>query len=78
MSELGAGGFGQVWKAWDENLRVDVAVKALFVPREGSPQEQADRTRRAIREARNAAQLRTHPNIVSVHDVIRRKGSRGS
>ncbi|MFE3685961.1 serine/threonine-protein kinase [Streptomyces sp. NPDC059095] len=74
VSELGAGGFGQVWKAWDENLRVDVAVKALFVPREGSPQEQADRTRRAIREARNAAQLRTHPNIVSVHDVITEEG----
>nr|WP_225953665.1 serine/threonine-protein kinase [Kibdelosporangium phytohabitans] len=70
ISELGAGGFGRVWKAHDETLNVYVAVKELRLPRASSPAEQAERTTRAAREARNAAALRDHPNIVAVHDVV--------
>lgn len=70
VSELGAGGFGRVWKARDENLRVDVAVKAVSLTQAGSAEEQAERVARAEREARHAAQLRTHPNVVAVHDVV--------
>ncbi|MEV6753327.1 protein kinase [Streptomyces sp. NPDC051214] len=67
---LGAGGMGRVWQAHDEQLRTDVAVKELFLPSELSPVDRAHRLERAIREARNAARLRDHPNIVSVHDVV--------
>ncbi|MGW9046966.1 serine/threonine-protein kinase [Streptomyces lydicus] len=69
VSELGAGGFGRVWKARDETLRVDVAVKAVSLTRARSAEERAERVARAEREARHAAQLRTHPNVVAVHDV---------
>lgn len=70
ISELGSGGFGRVWKAHDETLDVHVAVKELRLPRASSPAEQSERLTRAAREARNAAALRDHPNIVAVHDVI--------
>ncbi|MEV6035483.1 serine/threonine-protein kinase [Nonomuraea sp. NPDC052116] len=70
VSELGSGGFGRVWKAHDETLRVDVAVKELWLPPVMAEDEKADRLARATREARNAARLRDHPNIVGVHDVV--------
>ena len=72
--ELGAGGFGRVWRARDETLDVDVAIKELrLVP--GMPAaEQAERLARATREARNAARLRKHENIVAIHDVVDEDG----
>ena len=69
-SPLASGGFGRIWKARDENLHVDVAVKEVLLSQAGTPQEREDRLARATREARHAAQLRNHPNIVSVHDVV--------
>lgn len=70
LADLGSGGFGRVWKAHDEALNVDVAIKEIWLTRTSSPTEQAERLARAVREARNAARLRDHPNIVGVHDVI--------
>ncbi|MEV1168116.1 serine/threonine-protein kinase [Nonomuraea sp. NPDC049784] len=74
VSELGSGGFGRVWGAHDETLRVDVAVKELWLPPVMAEDEKADRLARATREARNAARLRDHPNIVGVHDVLVENG----
>ncbi|GEB57210.1 hypothetical protein GCM10017674_78100 [Streptomyces gardneri] len=70
VSELGSGGFGRVWKAYDETLCIDVAVKELWLFPMMSEDERAQRLARATREARNAARLRDHPNIVGVHDVV--------
>ncbi|RSS36390.1 serine/threonine protein kinase, partial [Streptomyces sp. WAC07061] len=66
---LGAGGMGRVWKAYDVQLDTHVAVKELLLPSGPSAPDPADRLERAIREARSAARLRDHPNVVTVHDV---------
>ncbi|WP_409464529.1 serine/threonine-protein kinase [Amycolatopsis sp. GA6-003] len=70
IGELGSGGFGRVWRARDESLDVSVAVKEMRLPPSSSDAEHADRLKRAEREARHAARLRDHPNIVAVHDVV--------
>jgi len=70
VAELGSGGFGRVWRARDEALDVDVAIKELRLLPGMSPAEQADRLARATREARNAARLRKHENIVAIHDIV--------
>jgi serine/threonine protein kinase/tetratricopeptide (TPR) repeat protein len=64
LSELGAGGMGEVYRAHDVRLDRDVAVKVL--PERFS----ADRERltRFEQEARAAAAL-SHPNILAVYDV---------
>jgi serine/threonine protein kinase len=63
IERLGAGGFGEVWKARDSQLDRTVAVKIPHRGRLGS-----DEIEKFLREARASAQLR-HPNIVSVHEV---------
>src|SRR5262245_59910767 len=70
IAKLGSGGFGHVWKACDESLQVDVAVKQVWLPPTSSEAERSERLIRAQREVRNAALLRDHPNIVAVHDVV--------
>ncbi|MEV4184082.1 serine/threonine-protein kinase [Streptosporangium canum] len=69
-AELGSGGFGRVWRARDETLDVDVAIKELQLP-SGMPEtERAERLARATREARNAARLRKHDGIIAIHDIV--------
>ncbi|MET8450511.1 protein kinase [Streptomyces sp. NPDC005209] len=67
---LARGGYGIVWKARDQMLGLDVAVKEVYLPPATSPKEHARRLVRAEREARNAAALRDHPHIVAVHDMV--------
>ncbi|NUP80810.1 MAG: serine/threonine protein kinase [Nonomuraea sp.] len=69
IDHLGQGGAGTVWRAVDETLNREVAVKQVRVPAGLSPQERARFTDRAIHEARSAGRLRD-PAIVLVHDVV--------
>lgn len=73
-AELGAGGFGRVWRAHDETLGVDVAIKELRLLPGMSAAEEAERLARATREARNAARLRRHEHIVAIHDIVTEDG----
>jgi predicted Ser/Thr protein kinase len=61
---LGAGGMGEVYRARDERLSRDVAVKVLPESFISDP----DRMRRFEQEARAAGQI-NHPGIMAVYDV---------
>ncbi|WP_433260057.1 serine/threonine-protein kinase [Actinosynnema sp. CS-041913] len=74
VEALDFGGMGRVWKARDEALHIDVAVKEVWLSPGMSAAERDERLARARREARNAAVLRDHPNIVAVHDVVVEEG----
>ena len=63
VRELGAGGMGVVYVAFDEQLDRKVAVKLLRGAKSSS-----DARRRLEREAQAMARL-SHPNVVAVHDV---------
>ncbi|MQY05128.1 WD40 repeat domain-containing serine/threonine protein kinase [Actinomadura macrotermitis] len=67
--EIGRGGFGVVWRAWDERLRRPVAVKELFLPTYLAADQLEERRRRSLREARAAARI-VHPNAVTVYEVV--------
>lgn len=70
LAALGSGGMGRVWRAHDQQLGVDVAVKEVF-RRPGIPDSHWEELLiRARREARHGARLRDHANIVAVHDVV--------
>ena len=65
---LGRGGMGVVYRARDERLGRDVAVKVIHVPN-AAPEAQETLRSRFRREARSAARLR-HPNVVTVFDYV--------
>jgi len=63
VAPLGAGGMGEVWRARDDRLGREVAIKVLPPDATGD----ADRMRRFELEARSASAL-NHPAILTVHD----------
>ncbi len=72
-SVIGQGGMGAVWRARDELLNRDVAVKEIIWPPQMGPAERETARRRAVREAQMAARLR-HPNVVGVYDFVEEYG----
>ena len=68
LSKLGHGGMGTVWRAKDETVDREVAVKEPRVPDHLPERERANAFERMRREARAAARL-DHPAVVNVHDV---------
>jgi len=68
-AEVGRGGMGVVWRAVDERLGREVAVKELRFPPLSTDEERSAMVARAVQEARTAGKL-DHPNIVAVYDVV--------
>jgi len=66
---IGRGGMGTVWRARDELLNRDVAVKEIVWPPQMDPAEREVARGRAVREAQLAARLH-HPNVVTVYDIV--------
>src|SRR5262245_20200606 len=64
LERIGAGGMGEVYKAYDVQLERHVAIKLLAPDAFSDPSAHA----RLIREARTASQL-NHTNICTIYDA---------
>ncbi|HEX8746539.1 MAG TPA: protein kinase, partial [Pyrinomonadaceae bacterium] len=69
-SQIGAGGMGEVYRAYDPKINRDVAIKVL--PFEFSAD--AERLRRFEQEAQAAGAL-NHPNVLAIFDVETHEGA---
>jgi serine/threonine-protein kinase len=69
LEEIGAGGFGRVYRARDLGLEREVAIKVLHPSLTADPSVME----RFRREAQLAARVR-HPSIVSIYDIMSRAG----
>ncbi len=72
VSLLGHGGMGVVWRAHDESLRRDVALKILSQKREEGPKAGLNLDL-FMQEARAVAKLQ-HPAVVSIFEVAEDQG----
>ncbi|MDQ0695809.1 serine/threonine-protein kinase [Streptomyces sp. W4I9-2] len=73
VERLGSGGMGMVWRARDEALHRDVALKEVRPPdpalAEYDPEGARTLRARVLREARALARV-DHPNVVTVHHIV--------
>ena len=69
LDRLGFGGMGTVWRARDEVVDRDVAVKEPRVAEHVTGAQRRTAHLRMQREARAAARI-DHPCVVTVHDVV--------
>ncbi|WP_116243706.1 serine/threonine-protein kinase [Nocardiopsis sp. FIRDI 009] len=67
--ELGRGGMGVVWEAFDPTLDRVVALKQVLLPDHFTEAERRDAHARVRREARSAARV-NHPTVITIHDVF--------
>ena len=68
--QLGKGGMGTVWRATDNVLKRQVAIKEVKLPPALSEADMTAMKNRVMREAQTAARL-SHPCVVTVFDVVK-------
>ncbi|WP_344241629.1 protein kinase domain-containing protein [Actinocorallia libanotica] len=73
VEAIGEGAAGRVWRALDEVLEREVALKEFFVRPGIAPEQQELLVGRVMREARAAARL-NHPGVITIHDVVPHRG----
>ncbi|WP_304453500.1 serine/threonine-protein kinase [Nocardiopsis sp. YSL2] len=71
--ELGRGGMGVVWEAFDPSLDRVVAIKQVLLPDHFTDEERSDAHARVRREAQSAARI-SHPSVITIHDVFQSGG----
>lgn len=64
LKELGRGGMGIVFQAYDKELKEQVAIKVLS-PLVSSDPDALERLKREVSSARRV----THPNVIRIHDI---------
>src|SRR5213592_2820441 len=64
LGEIGSGGMGVVYRAYDDRLQREIALKVFALDGRGGRRDRA----RLFEEARAASALQ-HPHIVSIYDV---------
>ncbi|MFE6617488.1 serine/threonine-protein kinase [Amycolatopsis sp. NPDC057786] len=72
LGELGRGGMGIVWRAQDQVIGRQVAIKELKFP--NAPEDASVLTERMLREVRSAGRL-NDPAVVTVYDVVTENGA---
>ncbi|MEU4537652.1 protein kinase [Streptosporangium sp. NPDC023825] len=73
LERIGRGGMGTVWRARDEVLGREVAVKEVVPSPDLTGPEREVFTVRTLREARAAGRI-GHPGVATVYDVIEEQG----
>src|ERR1700726_4388435 len=68
QAPIGRGAMGVVWRARDQLLDRDVAIKEVQIADSLTEDERATAFQRTLREAKTAARL-NHPAVVTVYDV---------
>ena len=71
---IGRGAMGVVWRARDQLLDRDVALKEVQMAETLTDDERANAYQRTLREAKTAARL-NHPGVVTVYDVAEDGGA---
>jgi hypothetical protein len=69
QSPIGRGAMGVVWRARDQLLDRDVAIKEVVISALIGAEERRNAYQRTLREARTAARL-SHRGVVTVYDVV--------
>ncbi|MDF1825570.1 MAG: serine/threonine-protein kinase [Verrucomicrobiales bacterium] len=66
--QIGKGGLGAVYKAFDTQLQREVAIKRVLSPDQATEEEVEEAAKKLIAEAQTLSTL-NHPNIITVFDV---------
>nr|WP_285779922.1 serine/threonine-protein kinase [Microtetraspora sp. NBRC 13810] len=73
LEPIGRGGMGTVWRARDEVLGREIAIKEINPPPGLVGEERETFAARTFREARAAGRL-SHPSVATVYDVLEEHG----